>query len=154
MIHPVSMRQQRNARLSLHNGRKKSQDVTNDLSPVNGHAEEQPIKEAPNYHQHKRSLSKTASTKKESRNPSLDTGRPVDVAGSNPRRTSSLAYLQKPAEPYMQVVPSNSSSGRPSTEEDSQAPIQKMGSVRKRLSLLKIGKKSSKPGLMGSLDEE
>lgn len=50
--------------------------------------------------------------------------------------------------------PSQASGKDESGSEGGGPGVSKRGSVRKRLSMLRLGRKSSKAGLMGSLDEE
>lgn len=129
IIRPVSAR--RGTRLSFLGGKKKSsQDITNEMPlHINGDAEDSSA--------HGRAMSKDT-TKRSLFRPSLDNGR-----GENGARVSAERRGSK--------------DDTASADKDEPSPVKRGGSVRKRLSMLKLGgKKSSKNGggMMGSLDEE
>ena len=139
-MRPISV-QPRNTRLSFLNMRKAS-DPSRDPAHVNGD------RDAP-ASSHGRSMSKDKDTAH--RRTSFFRAPPAgDLrrAGTGDQSHHSYTEGRRPSE----------ASGRDEQASDGGggggAGLIKRGSVRKRLSLLKLGKKSSKAALMGSLDEE
>lgn len=135
VVRPMSVVQPRNTRLSMLSKRKGS-DPPRHESTLNG----------------------------------VDAGRLTPSAGDPPHQAGAIRSLpqQHSAPAGLQRVaseeqlarssgerrPSHGSSGRDEQGAGPDSPSMK-GSVRKRLSMLKLGKKSSRTGgLMGSLDEE
>ncbi|KAF7559219.1 hypothetical protein G7046_g4943 [Stylonectria norvegica] len=135
VIQPVSLRQ-RGARLSFLGGKKKEPD------PPAEHEEDSGDPETSSIHSHGHSISQT--TSKENRRHSF-----FRVQSTEEKHHDVPASPLVGKESFEHVVTSEDSG----TEKP--AVLAKKGSVRKRLSMLKIGKKSGKAnGMMGSLDEE
>lgn len=136
-MRPISV-QPRNTRLSFLNMRKAS-DPPRDPAHVNGDRDV-PISS------HGRNMSKDKDTAH--RRTSFFRAPPAgDLrrAGTGDQSHHSYSEGRRPSE----------ASGRDEQASDGGgAGLTKRGSVRKRLSMLKLGKKSSKAALMGSLDEE
>ncbi|KDN60659.1 putative SH3 domain-containing protein [Colletotrichum sublineola] len=151
-VQPIAIRQGRGTRLSFLGGRKKHspvpQQTTNSSSPINGEPED-------TVSQHSRSVSRAQDTSSRLsffRAPSTDGGRingSIDagsewVTDSGGRQSSDIGFnLTEKEREYRD-------------ERLSDDPIVvKRSSVRKRLSLLKLGKKSKQNGgVMGSVHEE
>lgn len=135
LVRQVSVKQ-RSARLSFLPGRKHSDVEQQETEKVNGSSES---KDA-DSRSRSRSFGKANRQHAVFGTPSIEETQDDKVSDSR-RRSSSAEKV---------------SLERSSTNEDQeQAPVKRGGSVRKRLSLLRLGKKSSKMGgLMGSVDEE
>ncbi|KAK1996784.1 SH3 domain-containing protein [Colletotrichum falcatum] len=150
-VQPIAIRQGRGTRLSFLGGRRKSppmQQHTNSSSPVSGDAED-------TSSQHSRSFSRAQETSSRLsffRAPSTDGGRingSIDAASewvtdSGGRQSSDAGFhLTEKEREYRDERLSDD------------AIVVKRSSVRKRLSLLKLTKKSQKSGgTMGSVHEE
>lgn len=172
VVQPVQLRQGRGARLSFLGGRKKDQAAqqqhpppppipqTNGDHQVNGDAESATSghsrgKDNPNRLSFFRSNSSAApaETKVENLNTAskhqewiVESALPPKSA-SGRRKSSDIGRTLSSKE--------NSNSNMKDAAADQAGGARKVGNVRKRLSMLKLGKKSSKgSGLMGSLDEE
>ncbi|CEJ79966.1 Putative Dedicator of cytokinesis protein 1 [[Torrubiella] hemipterigena] len=127
--------QQKGTRLSFLGGRKKSHDPSADfpLSPMSNNA----------VNGHRRSLSKDKSSPNRFWSPASETV------------TSPILNARRQSTPSRDSLDNRSSQdGRPSLDKEP-SPLKRGGSMRKRLSLLKIGLKPSRStNFMGSVDEE
>lgn len=131
MIRPVSVR--RGTRLSFLGGKKKEVDVSADIEEVNADTETSSI--------HSRTTNRTHHSKENHRLSFF--------------RTQSMEKHSDVASPVSGTGSFEQTSREKTSIEVPRTPLGKKNSVRKRLSLLKLGKKNTKSnGMMGSLDEE
>jgi dedicator of cytokinesis protein 3 len=144
IVQPVSLRQGRGTRLSFLGGRKKEPQQTNgEPQPLNGDIETASTRSRSlsKDNLHRRSFFRSHSQDVVAQPPNgNDTSDWVtDSGGRESTETSIAEKLARNGEKMQQDQPG----------------VVKMGSVRKRLSLLKLGKKNSKGGgVMNSVDEE
>lgn len=136
VIRPVSVRQRGGARLSFLGGKKKPEDLPYTPGQLNG------ISESKSTHSQK--------TSHESRRRSA-----LKTSGENERKNSVPAGARSVA--MRPGVDETTSYGGQAADADSHMLNKRSGSVRKRLSLLKLGGRKGGgkgAGAMGSLDEE
>lgn len=171
VVQPVQLRQGRGARLSfLGGGRKKDQTTqqqhlppppipqTNGDHQVNGDAESATSghsrgKDNPNRLSFFRSHS-SAEPKVESSNTAGKHHEVVVEHALPGNKTAAAAPVRRKSSDISRTL-SGKENSDPNMASDHAGGGRKVGNVRKRLSMLKLGKKSSKgSGLMGSLDEE
>jgi hypothetical protein len=142
VLRPVSLRQ-RGPTLSILGSRRKDSDPARPAEPLNGIAE---------HPAHRRSASsKDDSRRSILRNPSSDVGSPVLNGGTD--WGTSLGLRKSTDRPRVSEV-SASAGQQPQQQGQEQVGVGKRGSVRKRLSMLRIGGGAKKTSNMGSLDEE
>ena len=156
IVQPVSIRQGRGARLSFLGGRKKDQAPPPPVPQLNGdhstEADSSLGRSRSINKDNRRSFfrghapSESARSNGTEMSPAVWSGPRTDVSGTDwvsdsaPRESGDLHMLEKE-----KSMSSDHSSGG----------VLHVGNVRKRLSILRLGKKSSKGnGIMGSLDEE
>lgn len=132
VIRPISVVQPRNTRLSFLNKRKIS-DPHRESNAINGEPESPASS-------HDRSMSKDNNQ----RRASFFRVQSSDLNRSGTGDLSNFSEDRRPSQ----------ASEKDESASEGSSGLTKRGSVRKRLSMLKLGKKSSKAGLMGSLDEE
>lgn len=174
IVQPVSLRQGRGARLSFLGGRKKDQKSeqgrsaphTNGDGPGNHHAHEDESgstgrsRSLSKENVNRRSFFRTHSSPENTRPNTQVNGADMSLGGSGRMETSGMDWVTDSGGPRE----SSGVSGMPDKERvlsdqssggGGPGGMLNVGSVRKRLSLLRLGKKTSKgSGLMGSLDEE
>lgn len=131
VVRPISVVQPRNTRLSFLNKRKIS-DPHRESTLANGDAESPASS-------HGRSVSKD-----NQRRGSFFRVQSSDLNRTGTGDQSNFSDDRRPSQ----------ASGQDDQSSDGTSGLTKRSSVRKRLSMLKLGKKSSKTGVMGSLDEE
>ena len=142
VLRPVSLRQ-RGPTLSILGGRRKDSDPTRPAEPLNG------ITEIP---AHRRSASSKEDARRSIlRNPLTDVGSPVQNGGTD---WSASLGLRKSTDRARVSEVAAGPGQEPQQQEQEQTAIGKRGSVRKRLSMLRIGGGAKKGGNMGSLDEK
>lgn len=147
VIRPVSMRHPR-ARLSFLGGKKKEldhppevdetpADVDTASSHSQGHSRTRTLSHSQSRDNHRRSFFRTQSG--EERSPADHHG------GFTSRRSLEVVSPIDEKNPDKENIPNGLGNG---------GGLVKKNSVRKRFSMLKIGRKTSKNTMMGSLDEE
>lgn len=151
-VQPVSIRQGRGARLSLLGGRKKDQSSspqTNGVRPTTTHEDGEAL------NGRTKSMDKDQSSRR-----SFFRGPAVDATSPNGDGTAEAEGSEWVTESRGRQS-SDMRSGDADRENDEQAHsgggngLAKKGSVRKRFSMLRLGKKTSRGNvLMGSVDEE
>lgn len=148
-VQPVSLRQGRGARLSFLGGRKK--DAQPGQTQTNGDQSQQLNGDAETASSGSRSLSKDNPNRRSFFRAHSSDDQRLPRNGTNGTDTSAPEWTTEsmPRESMDTAITEKHQSG------GDLSGVKSIGSVRKRLSMLKLGKKASKgSGLMGSLDEE
>lgn len=148
-VQPVSLRQGRGARLSFLGGRKK--DAQPGQTQTNGDQSQQLNGDAETASSGSRSLSKDNPNRRSFFRAHSSDDQRLPRSGTNGTDTSAPEWTTEsmPRESMDTAITEKHQSG------GDLSGVKSIGSVRKRLSMLKLGKKASKgSGLMGSLDEE
>jgi dedicator of cytokinesis protein 3 len=149
IMRPVSLRQ-RGPTLSILSGRRKDSDPARPAELTNGTVEA-------NSHHRRSTSSKDRNRRSLFRNPVASIGDAIDSKTSTWEATLGAARKSfDQATTAVSEVPSNHLQPE---DGGGDAELGKRGSVRKRLSMLRLGgggggKKNKGPGMMGSLDEE
>ncbi|EGY15958.1 hypothetical protein VD0002_g6830 [Verticillium dahliae] len=161
-VQPVSIRQGRGARLSFLGGRKKepaTPTLTNGDHYGAGEVDSASVR-SKNFDKDHSSNRRSILRSNDSDAPVLPSLPPADtgdwMTDSGGRRSSDLRTLSRTGTGSGTVERHEERSQASVSSGGNQAPgLAKMGSVRKRFSMLKLGKKSSRSnGLMGAVDEE
>ena len=144
IVRPISV--QPRTRLSFLNMRKTS-DPQRDLNHVNGDRDPPASSHGRSMSRDKDNTATTTATTTAQRRTSFFRAPPGDLNRTGTGDQSHYSEGRRPSEA--------SGRGEQGSDAGGGGPgLTKRGSVRKRLSMLKLGKKSSKAALMGSLDEE